>query len=72
MVFFTCGELVLVIWRLSYVKEYLWNLGTKLCSITPGKYNDGKVAFKEFNVKHRILYHNHEGRDRFSVVQGVY
>ena len=72
MVFFTCGELVLVIWGLSYFKEYLWNLGTKLCSITPGKCNDGKVAFEEFKVKHRMLYNNYEGRDRFPAGQGVY
>ena len=39
MVFFTCfGEM-------SYFKEKLWNLGTKLCSIAPGKCNVGSVAF---------------------------
>ena len=65
MVFFTCfGEM-------SYFKEKLWNLGTKLCSIAPGKCNVGSVAFQEFNVRH-MLQDNHEGRDCFPAGQLVY
>lgn len=34
IIFFTCGKLVL---ELSYFKVWLWDLGTNLCGIAPGK-----------------------------------
>ena len=52
--FFTCGALVLV-GEFSYFKELVWNLETKLLSIAPDKCNVDRVAFQEFNVRHRML-----------------
>ena len=34
----------------------MWNLGRKLCSISPGKQNVSRVAFQEFNIRFRIFF----------------
>ena len=38
----------------------------------PGKCNFGRVAFQEFNDRHRMLQDNHKGQHRFLAGQCVY
>ena len=47
------GLLHLLFGELVLFKEWISNLGAPLCGIAQGKWNVGKVAFQEFNIRYQ-------------------
>ena len=62
MVFFTCGELALVLLRVFLSSGMVVEFRDKLRSIVPGNRNVCRVASMEFNVRYRMLYDNYANR----------
>ena len=44
--------MVLVLWEVGAVREWVWNLKTKLCCIASGEWNARRVSLQEFDIRY--------------------